>query len=346
MTLYAALRNAVLCVRDAADGDPAATEHLRDHDVECVAATDEQAFCGTFANGLHRSIDGETWERIGATVLPESITAVTISPHDSTEVWVGTEPSRLFRSPDAGKTWRELPDLTELPSADEWYFPPRPDTHHVRWIEVDPTDPDRIYVGIEAGALLVSEDGGETWTDRPQGARRDNHQLTTHPDAEGRVYAAAGDGYAESRDGGRTWSHPQKGLEHRYVWSVAVDPGDPETVLASAASGANAAHRRGESYVYRRQARDAGWDRIGDESGIDEEDGIDERAIGDGLPTGEGVFRYVLAPGTEPGEFYAVSNTGLFRSADAGSTWERLDVEWPDRFAETTAQGLAVTGDR
>jgi len=334
MTVYAAMRDGVLAV-DADEGNWRTTEGLADHRIECLDAASEHAFCGTFEAGLYRTIDGRSWERVGAESLPDAVTAVRVSPHDPREIWVGTEPSRLFTSPDAGKTWRELPELTSLPSADEWSFPPRPSTHHVRWIELDPTDPERVYVGIEAGALLVSEDGGETWTDRPEGSRRDNHALATHPDAPGRVYSAAGDGYAESADGGLTWEHPQEGLEHRYVWSVAVDPGDSDAVLVSAASGANSAHRVGESYVYRKQSgrEDAEWHRIGD-----------EYDAGAGLPTGQGTYRYVLSAGREAGEFWALSNTGLFRTADAGDSWERVDVSWPNRFDDATARGLTVVG--
>jgi len=351
MTVYAAMRDGVLAAES--DGEEwRTTAGLADYRIECLDAAAEHAFCGAFEAGLHRTIDGESWERVGAESLPDAVTAVRVSPHDPREVWVGTEPSRLFRSPDAGKTWRELPELTSLPSADEWSFPPRPSTHHVRWIELDPNDPERVYVGIEAGALLVSEDGGETWTDRPEGARRDNHALATHPDAAGRVYSAAGDGYAESTDGGLTWDHSQEGLEHRYVWSVAVDPGDPETVLVAAASGANSAHRVGESYVYRKRGRDenAEWRRIGDEYDAEARSASSpgsqaRQDSGSGLPTGQGTYRYVLSSGREDGEFWALSNTGLFRSADAGDSWERVGVSWPDRFDDATARGLAVVAE-
>ena len=35
----------------------------------------------------------------------------------------------------------QSPALTELPSVPTWSFPPRPYTHHVRWIGLHPTDP-------------------------------------------------------------------------------------------------------------------------------------------------------------------------------------------------------------
>jgi photosystem II stability/assembly factor-like uncharacterized protein len=66
------------------------------------------------------------------------------------------------------------------------------------------------------------------------------------------------------------------------------------------------------------------------------------RAVGDGLPTGEGVLRYVLAAGTTAGEFFAAANTGLYRTTDAGDTWTPLGVDWPRALESTAAEGMAV----
>ncbi len=323
-TLYVASRETLVVATDDG-GDWTASTALDGRRLECVAATDEATLVGTFESGLHRSTDGaETFERVGE-ALPDAVTSLAVSPHDPAVVWAGTEPSRVFRSDDGGRTWTERPGLTDLESADEWSFPPRPHTHHVRWLEPHPTEPGRLYVGIEAGALVRTDDGGRTWQDRPPGARRDNHTLATHPDAPERVWTAAGDGYAESSDGGDTWSYPQSGLDHRYCWSLALDPADPETVVVSAASGARSAHSPpAESYCYRKTG-DGPWERVDD-----------------GIPTGEGVLRAVLERGDAAGELYAANDHGLYRSTDAGASWTELPVDWPERCRERTIRGLAV----
>ena len=317
---------------------------LVDRAVEClsvVPATDTSApetdgarvLAGTFDAGLFRSTDGgRTFERAAAETLapgapgPDAVTAVATSRHDPAVVWIGTEPSRVYRSTDGGRTAEAVGGLTDAPSAAEWSFPPRPDTHHVRWIEPCPADPDRWFVAVEAGALLVTPDGGETWVDRPEGSRRDNHTLATHPDAPDRVYAAAGDGFAQSDDRGASWRAvgPEAGLDRGYVWGLAVDPGDPETAIVSAASGATAAHRRGEAYLYRRSASGAAarFERLDDR----------------GIPIGEGAFRAVLASGHADGTVWAVHNEGLYRTCDAGESFERVPADLP----ASPARALAV----
>jgi len=332
-TYYAALSDRLLV------GDGEWTERLAGHTLECVAAdprVPERAFVGTVDAGLQRTTDGgASWDRV--LDAGDRVTSVTVSPDDPEVVWVGTEPSAVYRSADGGESWTEREGLAELDSADRWSFPPRPHTHHVRWIAVAPDDPDQLYVAIEAGAFVRSPDGGETWDsverrsttgasggqprarDHPDGGRYDNHTLTTHPDAPARVYTAAGDGYALSTDRGQTWTYPQDGLAHRYVWSVAVHPDDPDTVVVSAARGARSAHSTsGESYVYR--ATGGSWDRAMD-----------------GLPGPDGLARAVLS--ADGDGFAALTNHGLFRSSE-GAAWERVGA-WSEAY-DQVPRGLAV----
>jgi photosystem II stability/assembly factor-like uncharacterized protein len=336
VTAYVPLEEALFVVDGLPEEPTRSAPRLADHRPDCVAVhpdRPERVLVGTSDSGVWHSTDGAgSFERVGAETLHDRVTSLAANPRDPDELWAGTEPSAVYRSTDGGRTWTEREGLTGLDSAASWSFPPRPHTHHVRWIEPDPADPTHLYVGIEAGALVQTHDRGETWEDRVEGSgsRRDNHSLATHPDAPDRAWVAAGDGYAETTDGGETWDHPQAGLDHRYCWSVAVDAEDPGTVLVSAASGARAAHTRGDAYAYRKQER---WGEEG------EREPRWERAD-DGLSPGD-TLRPVLAAGDEGGEFYAASNHGLFRTTDAGDGWERLRP-WPEGFGEQTVRGLAV----
>jgi photosystem II stability/assembly factor-like uncharacterized protein len=241
-------------------------------------------------------------------------------------VYAGTEPSAVFRSDTGGDSWVDLAGLRALPSADTWSFPPRPHTHHVRWIEADVSVADRVFVAIEAGALVRTFDGGRTWRDRVRGGPYDTHTAMTHPLAPGRIYSAAGDGYFESTDAGDSWRSPEDGLKHLYLVGVAVDPADPDTVVVSATDGPGSAYwpPRAEAYVYRKTGL-KGW----------------ELAMS-GLPEAKGTTAARFATHTgEPGVIYATNNHGLFRSDDAGRSWKTLDLPSPEPGLEDGVKALA-----
>jgi hypothetical protein len=333
-TLYAAMEDAVLVIRERAGGWKV-TQHLQDVAPQCLAADPgdpERLYVGSADQGVWRTLDGaRTWAPVGRGVVGANVTAVAVAPGPPERpgiVYAGTEPSALFRSADGGQTWTELRAMAALPSASTWRFPPRPTTHHVRWIAVDPHDPRHLYVAIEAGALIQSADGGDTWTDRAPDGPYDTHTLALHPHAPGRLYSAAGDGYFESRDDGRTWESPEAGLRHGYLFGVAVDPEDPDVVVVSAASGPGRAYSApaAATYIYLRRGNGA-WTQIHD-----------------GLPEPKGTTISVFATHRDlPHVVYAANNRGLFRSPDAGASWEPLPAApWPERLLTQAAQGLAV----
>jgi hypothetical protein len=241
-------------------------------------------------------------------------------------LYAGTEPSRFFQSDDGGETWLEHRTLTALPSSREWSFPPRPHTHHVRWIESDPVVPRRVFVAVEAGALVRTLDGGTTWEDRVPDGPFDTHTMATHPAAPDHLYSAAGDGYFESHDAGATWRRDVRGLSHRYLVGIAVDPGDPSTVLISSSSGPWTAYnpRNADTYIYRRSGRGP-W-----------------TMVREGVPTPEGTTVTHFAGGGEPGVIYAANNRGVFRTDAAGLRWTALDVPWDPRYERQGVVALVV----
>ncbi len=328
------MENRLLVVEVDRD-DPKTIVKLPRTNPQCVVVDPfkpETIYCGTLGQGLWKTEDsGANWTRI-ASFNERAVTALAVS---STErggsfgvVYVGTEPSAIFRSEDGGDGWRRMKAFNELPSSATWSFPPRPHTHHVRWVGLDPTLKGRIYVAVEAGALVQSLDGGETWIDRVVGSPFDTHTLATHPKAGGRLYSAAGDGYFESPDYGESWMSPEDGLRHHYLHGLAVDPGEPDTIVISAASGPWSAHSasRAQSVVYRK-VKSGSWEQVGD-----------------GLPDWEGTIVSCLTAGQSAGSFYLANNRGIYSSDDSGLTWNRLDVPWPEGYTKEHAWGIAVSG--
>jgi len=319
-SIIVATRAALLIARRASSWT--VEQHLGGRSPVCVAVDPRrpaQVYCGTAREGLFRSRDGgRHWQPVGPGIDHPTLTAVAVAHAKQAGglgiVYAGTEPSAVFRSDSGGDNWTELAGLRALPSAGTWSFPPRPDTHHVRWIEVDVSVAERVFVAIEAGALVRTFDGGQTWHDRVHGGPYDTHTAATHPLAPGRIYSAAGDGYFESTDAGDSWRSPEVGLKHLYLVSVAVDPADPDTVIVSATAGPGSAYRprSAEAYIYRKTGLKP-W----------------EQAMA-GLPEANGTTasRFATHPG-EPGVIYAANNRGLFRSDDAGQSWNALDLPWP-----------------
>jgi photosystem II stability/assembly factor-like uncharacterized protein len=276
----------------------------------CLAAdpfVKGRGWCGTRRGGVLRTEDGGvSWSPVG--VAGKEITSITASPAQRDLIWVGTEPSEVWRSESAGDEWNQTARLETLPSSPDWSFPPRPDTHHVRWIAGHPQNAQQLWVAIEAGALVSTRDGGRTWHDRVADGPWDTHELAIHPDAPLALRVAAGDGYFESDDGGATWRSPEDSLEVGYLRSVAIDPGRPDVVIVSASTGPRSAYVAGVSdgRIYRREGSGP-W----------------ERATS-GWPNPPRTIAPLLAAGREPGEFWSADERGLHRSDDGGRIWREV----------------------
>jgi hypothetical protein len=310
--VYAATGDAVVVL--AGDrGRWSARAMLAGSGAQCLAvAADGVVFAGTRGNGLWRSADGGcTWAPAGLPV--QDVFSVAVSPADGT-VYAGAEPSALFAGRDG--EWEELAALRSVPSASAWSYPPRPWTSHVRWIAPDPAQAQRLLVGIEAGAVLLSDDGGRTWADHRPDADRDPHALAWHPRAPGRAYEAAGGGAAWSHDAGRTWERVDDGRDRRYAWGLALDPAEPDRWWVSAAPGPFQAHSPGAA-----DARIYCWDGRW-------------RAVTEPLDA----FPYALL--MAGGTLYAGLGDGrLLRSRDGGDEWEEVAFtgERPSRITALAA---------
>lgn len=284
---------------------------LTDRRVQCLAASPQQpaeVYVGTRGDGVWKSRDeGQNWQQLA---FPErDVFSLAVSAADGA-VYAGCEPSRLFVSRDKGANWHELEALQQIPSKPSWSFPPRPWTSHVRSIAPAPHDPKLLLVGIELGGLMLSEDGGKSFSDHRTGAVKDVHSLAWHPRINSRAYQAGGTGTAWTQDGGVTWVAANDGRDRHYAWALAVDPGDPDTWFTSAAPGPRQAHdqdKKAEAYIYRWQGTGP-W-----------------QPLTTGLPAPLESFAYCLAWGQDE-LFAGFGNGKIFHSNDRGDSWRALSL--------------------
>jgi len=206
---------------------------LQGLDVRCLASDplDTSAVCaGTQGNGVFCSRDrGRTWQPAG--LQGRVVKSLAVSPHESGVLFAGTKPACIFISRDGGATWSELEGFRRIPFRWWWFTPAEtPNQAYVQAIAMSPVNPKVIMAGIEFGAVVRSDDGGESWSAHIPGTLRDCHQLLFHRSDGDWVYQAGGTdgGAAFSRDGGRTWHKAGAGLAKHYGVTCVADRGTPK----------------------------------------------------------------------------------------------------------------------
>jgi hypothetical protein len=294
---------------------------LHGQDVRCLAAdplNPNVAHAGTQGNGMLRSDDrGMTWQPSG--LAGKIVKALAVSPHEPGTIYAGTKPALIFVTHDGGETWDELDGFRRISWRWLWLSPAEPPfSAYVQAIALSPSDPNVILVGIEAGAVVRSTNGGRTWSSHRKGALRDCHSLVFHATNGDWAYEAGGSGggAAISRDAGHAWRQPRAGLDRHYGWAVAADPERPEVWYVSASPSfslstfAPPAHVDGlaNANIFR-AAGAAPWQKLGG-----------------GLPQPMDHMAYaLLTDPAAPGHVYAGLSSGdVWHSGDHGDTWRKL----------------------
>jgi photosystem II stability/assembly factor-like uncharacterized protein len=210
------------------------------------------------SGGVWKTVnEGTTWEPVFQHAMSTSIGDIAIDPANQDIIWVGTGEANIFRSSmagagiykssDAGKTWRHM-GLTG--------------THTIARIIIHPQNPDIVYVAAsghewtenEERGVYQTADGGKTWqrilyVDEKTGAI----DLIMDPANPGTLYAATwqrtrkkwndprnepgytGSGIYKTTDAGKTWSPINNGLppaEHRGRIGIDVCKSKPSVLYA------------------------------------------------------------------------------------------------------------------
>jgi len=155
-------------------------------------------------SGLFKSVDGgATWSDLNASsanglpAKPWGRIAVTVAPSNSNVVYAFIEAvppkNALYRSADGGKTW-EMRDRSQAMIWRPFYFAN---------LIVDPKDENRVYK--PDGPLVVSSDGGQSFSGIGGGAHGDFHDVWIDPTSTDRLITGDDGGVWYSYDAGNKW---------------------------------------------------------------------------------------------------------------------------------------------
>jgi photosystem II stability/assembly factor-like uncharacterized protein len=218
---------------------------------------------------------------------------VAVDPSVPTNIYLASaNGSGISKSSDGGKNWTNVFTVGAYSVA------------------VDPFDPNHILAGVSLAdplslsdsPLQVSNDGGVTWTDDPvppQIQQTIPTSIIFDPSTVGTIYLASsftpGVGIAKSTDGGASWSMMTNGLDtpsSLIVYSLAIDPSNPQVVLAGTAGG-----------VYKSADGGGTW----------------------ALKSSAQVPYSIVFDSNRPGYVYA-SGAILLKSTDDGETWSQVNL--------------------
>ena len=174
-------------------------------------------------SGLYESTDGgDHWTELndgntkGLPEKPWGRIALAVAPSKPQVVYamIESKKSALFRSDDGGKTWNRL-DAGRFMVWRPFYFAN---------LIVDPKDENKVFK--PDGPLMLSVNGGKSFSSVGSGAHGDFHDVWIDPSNPNIVYTGDDGGLWRSQDGGTRWMH-QVNLPVSQFYHVSVDNANP-----------------------------------------------------------------------------------------------------------------------
>jgi photosystem II stability/assembly factor-like uncharacterized protein len=268
-------------------------------------------YAGTGA-GIFRSTDGgRHWLPASAGLKNRIVWPLALDPRRSSVLYAGTLGGGLFKSTSGGDSWSALAGRLR---------------HQVVFaVQSDPLEPGRVWVGTAGGGILRTSDGGASWEPRNEGlANLVVKALALDPTRAGTAYVAAQEQFMGSRggvfktaDAGGSWSRVGADLIDRRVFSIAVDTRHSDTVYVGTDRGG----------VFKTTDGGGRWLDVGGDAIVGDESGIS--------PVQQAMHpRPVHAVAVHPRRadtVFAGTDSGVFRSVDAGASWVGLNDGLSDR---------------
>ena len=267
------------------------------------------------------------WRNIGPQIGGR-VVAVAGVPSERDLFYMGAVDGGVWKSTDYGVTWRNITD-GKLPSASD----------SIGAIAVAPSNPKILYVGtgesdirsdvITGDGMFKSTDAGKTWS---YAGLRDTHTISAivvdphDPDivyasSMGHVFKSNPErGVFKSTDGGKTWRKILYVDDKTGAIDLVMDPAIRRCCMRRC--GRRNASPGGSTTAGRAAActRAPTAARIGPTS----------RAIQDCLAGMLGRIGVAVAA-SKPNVVYGIVQAkggGVFRSADGGATWQRVNANW------------------
>jgi len=236
-------------------------------------------------------LDGSTWYGWISSLLVSSASPNVIYA----AVNCGNCYGALFKTKDGGANWIRTGLRAEMSTV----------------MALDAADSNTIYIGDydpfgEGEADLdKSVDGGSTWTHPYGWYIGPVNALVIDKGNRATLYAGTPEGVFKSADGGTTWSNISLGMG---VTSLALDPGDPNTIYAAGTPYLGA----GFLGLFKSTDGGASWAPINNGlAGV-----FDSRSI---------VTAIAFAPNNRSTLYAATSGHGVYKSLDGGGMWGPLN---------------------
>lgn len=251
------------------------------------------------------------------------VNAVAGVPSQPRTFYMGVASGGVFRTTDGGESWQPITD-GKVPVASIGSIAVADSDPNVIWLGTG-SDGARSNVSTGRGVYRTT-DGGETWTFAGLYNAGQIGALRVHPtDPNTAWVSATGDlfkrnterGIFKTTDAGRTWRRTLYLNDSTGASDVELKPGDPNTVYAWMA------RLERKPWTIISGSREGGFYKSTD-------GGVTFRKTGRGLPTGLIGKGNIAVTAANPERLYllveAQPGGGLYRSEDAGATWELVNT--------------------